>query len=138
MTVSLNHDSDETMGADANTVVGKLNGNVGDERQDYAVLEIRPTTIPILVVDYSDLLPSTDHYFWEVNEHAREFFTKNDLTQNDNEDFSKLKRAYPDCSRSLTAKMFYREMSNGEKVRRYWLVYSVSQRKSVLLSLSPV
>ena len=54
---------------------------------------------------------------------------KNGITQNHHDDFSKSKRTYSDCSRSLTAKMFYRQISNGEKVRRCWLVYSVSQGK---------
>ena len=78
--------------AEANTVVSKLSGNVCDERQDYAVLESRPTDNPIPIPDCIHLLSSTDYYFGEVNEHMHEFFAKNGITQNGNDDFSKSKR----------------------------------------------
>ena len=50
VTVSLSHDSGETPLANVNTVVGELYGNVGDEREDCAVLESRPTDIPIHII----------------------------------------------------------------------------------------
>ena len=44
-------------------VVSELSDNVGYERQDYAVLENRPTDIRIPIPDYYVLLPSIDPYF---------------------------------------------------------------------------
>ena len=52
--VSLSHDNDESPVANANTVVIELSGNVCDERQDCAVLESRPTNIPIPIPDCHD------------------------------------------------------------------------------------
>ena len=81
-TVNLSHDSDESPAANANTVASELSGYDGVERhQDYPVLESRHTDIPIPIPGYPDLLPSTVPYFWEVNEHTREFLAKNGITQ---------------------------------------------------------
>ena len=44
VTVSLKHDNDDTPVADANMAVSELSENVGDQRQDCAVVESRPRT----------------------------------------------------------------------------------------------
>jgi len=52
------------------------------------------------------------------------FVASHGVDQKMNSDFSNSKRIYSDQSRYLTKSMFYRILSNNEKILRTWLVYS--------------
>lgn len=52
------------------------------------------------------------------------FVASHGVDQNMNSDFLNSKRIYSDQSRYLTKSMFYRILSNNEKILRTWLVYS--------------
>jgi hypothetical protein len=77
----------------------------------------------------TELVPPADPFLWSLNESTREYLVVNSVIQKENADFSKSKRQYGDFCRSFTPTMFYREMCNGERVRRCWLIYSESQGK---------
>lgn len=69
-----------------------------------------------------------DTAFWTVNEEARDYFSMNgfDVNVYKNSDFinSKVK------SRCMTKNMFERLLPNGEKIERFWQVYSESTGKA--------
>ena len=52
MTVSLSRDSDETPVVNARTVVSEHSGNIGEERQDCAVLESRLLFLFLIALIY--------------------------------------------------------------------------------------
>lgn len=67
-----------------------------------------------------------DPFFWEVNEELRDYISKNGLKQNEDADFSKSVRQYPNQKRFFSKTFFTRKLCNGETVKRNWLVYSIS------------
>lgn len=65
---------------------------------------------------------------WAIDDFIRDYVVKNGCGQNKNLDFSNSKKEYTDGrTRYLSQSLFQRELLNGEKISRPWLVYSASK-----------
>lgn len=61
---------------------------------------------------------------WTIDDSTRDYiFCKNGANQNIKNDFPKSKRIYKDKARHLSKHLFKRQLLNGEKVPRKWLIY---------------
>lgn len=69
---------------------------------------------------------SNDPAKWTIDEFTRDYFCKNETNQNIQNDFPKSERMYKDKARQLSKHLFERQLLNGEKVLRKWLIYSES------------
>jgi hypothetical protein len=76
-----------------------------------------------------DQIPPLHHdpVKWIPDSPTRDYVASNGFLQNMDDDFSKSKRNFGGTVRSLTKAMFTRELLNGEKCARSYLVYSVSK-----------
>lgn len=76
---------------------------------------------------------SSDPALWgEVNTHLIQYYASNTPSQNLDADFEKSERVFGNVNptkRQVQRNYFYREMANGEKVNREWLIYSPSTGK---------
>lgn len=117
---------------DSVEIINKITSNFESETPNLTTKEIihetisTPETCNILESSFSF---NKDPAFWTVNEHARDYFSINGFDVNiyKNCDFinSKLE------SRCMTKNMFERLLPYGEKIERFWLVYSESTGKAV-------
>ena len=57
-------------------------------------------------------------------------FAKNGFVQNDDSDFSKIKKEYSDIPRYFNKLFFETKLSNGKINKRLWLIYSTSKGKA--------
>lgn len=69
---------------------------------------------------------SDDPAKWTIDEFTRDYICKNGANQNIQNNFSKSVRIYKDKVRQLSENLFERQLLNGEKVPRKWLIYSES------------
>lgn len=72
---------------------------------------------------------SNDPHHWLLNGTYINNLIRQGLNQNIPHSFEETKRPYKDGFRFLTKSMFEREMINGEKTTRSWLIYSQSSKK---------
>lgn len=116
---------------DSVEIINKITCNSESETPNLTTKEIIHETIS--TPESCNILESSfsfnkDPAFWTVNEHARDYFSINgfDVNTYKNCDFinSKLE------SRCMTKNMFERLLPNGEKIERFWLVYSESTGKA--------
>lgn len=75
----------------------------------------------------TEILPS-DPVDWKItsSDAMRDYAAIHGFQQNNDSDFAISKRQYPDQARYLTQSLFFRSLSNGEKISRCWLIYSKS------------
>ncbi|XP_046973656.1 zinc finger MYM-type protein 1-like [Vanessa cardui] len=69
---------------------------------------------------------SDDPAKWTIDEFTRDHICKNGANQNIQNDFPNSERIYKDKVRQLSRHLFERQLLNGEKVPRKWLIYSKS------------
>lgn len=69
---------------------------------------------------------SDDPAKWTIDEFMRDLICKNGANQNIQNDFPKSEGIYKDKARQLSRHLFERQLLNGEKVPRKWLIYSKS------------
>ncbi|XP_050338288.1 zinc finger MYM-type protein 5-like [Bactrocera neohumeralis] len=63
---------------------------------------------------------------WPIDKYTRDHICKDGANQNIQNDFPKSERIYKDKARQLSRHLFERQLLNGEKVSRKWLIYSKS------------
>ncbi|XP_046752385.1 zinc finger MYM-type protein 1-like [Diprion similis] len=69
---------------------------------------------------------SEDPAQWLINDKTRDWIAINGVQQNMHVDFSQSQRLYEDRTRHLSKSLFERQLLNGEKAHRSWLIYSPS------------
>ncbi|XP_068990453.1 zinc finger MYM-type protein 5-like [Neodiprion pinetum] len=69
---------------------------------------------------------SEDPAQWRINDKTRNWIAMNGVQQNMDVDFSQSQRIYEDHTRYLSKSLFERQLLDGEKAHRSWLIYSQS------------
>lgn len=76
------------------------------------------------------ILVSKDPAEWTINNIIKDHMAMNGIQQNMNADFSHSKRVYGDQTRYFSKSLFERQLLNGQKAPRKWLIYSESQGRA--------
>src|SRR5258705_118421 len=77
-------------------------------------------------VDNVPSTPNKDPAKWIVDDSTRDYFALHGMEQNIPQKFDNTRREYSDQSGCLSKSMFVRDMLNGEKASRTWLIFSES------------
>ena len=111
---------------DPNTAPENEKGGGGDCSNNSVPATENSATGQLRAVQPQPTQISNDPACWIINEELRDYIAQNGLKQNDDEDFSKSARHYPDHRRHFSKSHFMKKMTNEETVKRSWLVYSPS------------